>query len=128
MISKLLHDPQNYVAKTLDQAIQKLSALNEMYDASLRWEDNLYLATRDLEEKYKHDFIRYLANPASIPTSNIGDQLEEACAKEIPRAGHNQVSSNYEQTYTLKPSKNGRDYDVLVTNTQHVEKDDEKSE
>jgi hypothetical protein len=126
MLSQLIHDPESYVAKTLDQAIQKLAKLNEYYNAVSRWGQNIYLASKDLEEKYQEDFIRYLGNPASFDPANTGAAIESAVAAKIPANGRNEVDPNYVQTYTLVHNKNGRDFDVLVTNGEKPEPDDEK--
>ena len=35
--AQIIHDPENAVAKTLEQAILKLDALNKMGNAQARW-------------------------------------------------------------------------------------------
>jgi hypothetical protein len=116
MLAQLIHDPERYVAKTLDQAIQKLARLNEYTRANDSWGQNIYLASKDLEEKYQSDFIRYLANPASFRPTKGSDEIERAVSRELPKNGQNVVDPNYVQTYTLTRNKNGRDFGVLVTN------------
>ena len=124
MLAQLIHDPEHYVARTLDEAIQKLARLNEVYNANQRWGDNIYLASKDLEEKYQCDFIRYLANPASFePTDGSG--IEKMVSNELPECGQNVPDPSYVQTYTMVRNKNGRDFDVMVTNGDEKVPEDE---
>ena len=131
MLALLLHDPQRYVAKTLDESIQKLAKLNEMYPLDNRWGMNIYEASKDLEPKYQEDFIRYLGNPAMFDPDNeqaqLSAALEAQVAEDIPEHGRNTIDPNYTQRYELVPSKNGRDFDVVVTNAGEIEYDDEKN-
>ena len=115
----LLHDPEYFVARSLDQAISKLHRLNELSNHRDDWGRNIYLATKDLEEKYQEDFIRYLANPAGV------NGTMEPPTDPLP-ANHPKIDPNILQTYTLSSMKNKNEYTVTVTNTE--ESDDEKKE
>ena len=122
-MNKLLHDPEYFVAKTLDDAIQKLHRLNEVANHRDDWGRNIYLATKDLEEKYQEDFIRYLANPAGV-TGNINNNEIEKMELENLSDRHPKIDPNLLQTYTLSSTKNNNEYTVLVTN--HIESDDDE--
>ena len=127
MLGLLLHDPDRYEAKTLEQAIQKLARLNEMHNARDRWGQNIYSASKDLDEKFHHDFIRYLANPAGFKGTPTGDKVESIEVAKIPKEGLNRIDEEYTQQYKLIPRKNG-DFDVFVTNvdTKLTLEEDEK--
>ena len=124
--AKLRHDPAGAVAKTLDQAVEKLNALMKMGSADVKWGYNISESCKDLEEKYQHDFIRYLANPAgfSQTDSKLCDEIEALNLKEIPAEGQAGIPEDLVQTYTFTPS--GQDFEVLVTNNTDAAQDDEK--
>ena len=124
-MNKLLHDPEYFVAKTLDEAIQKLHRLNEVSNHRDDWGRNIYLATKDLEEKYQEDFIRYLANPAGV-TGNIGNEIEKMEIQNLSDR-HPQIDPNLLQTYTLSSTKNNNEYTVLVTNYTESDDDEKKT-
>ena len=126
MLAQLIHDPEHFVATTLDQAIQKLACLNDIHHANARWGDNIYLASKDLDAKYHHDFIRYLANPAAFEPTKDSDEIEKIVSNELPDHGKNVVDPNYVQRYTMVRNKNGRDFSVLVTNCASEDEHDEK--
>ena len=121
--SQLIHDPEQAVAKTLDQAILKLNALMKKGHADTKWGHNISHSAKDLEEKYQHDFIRYLANPAGYTMQgSVNQDIEDMILKTLPEEGLAFVPKELEQTYTI--SRKGGDYDILVQNVQND--DDEK--
>ena len=124
--AQLRHDPERAVAKTLDQAIEKLDALMKMGNADVKWGYNISESCKDLEEQYHHDFIRYLANPGgfSKTDSKICDEIEALNLKAIPDEGKAGIPDDLLQTYTFTPS--GQDFEVLVTNSTDAAQDDEK--
>ena len=123
-MNKLIHDPEFFVAKTLDDAISKLHRLNELSNHRDDWGRNIYMATKDLEEEYQEDFIRYLANPAGV-TGNIGDQIEKQEISNFSER-HPKIDENLVQTYTLSSTKKSNEYTVTVTNNHADDDDDEK--
>ena len=123
--AKLRHDPEGAVAKTLDQAIEKLNALMKMGNADIKWGYNISESCKDLEEQYQHDFIRYLANPGGFtPVGNINQEIEALNLKTIPDDGKAGIPDDLVQTYTFTPC--GQDFEVLVTNSTDAAQDDEK--
>jgi len=124
--AKLRHDPEGAVAKTFDQAIEKLDALMKMGNADTRWGYNISNAAKDLEEQYHHDFIRYLANPGGFTKadSTLCDELEALNVKSIPDEGKAGIPDDLMQTYTFIPT--GQDFEVIVTNSTDAAQDDEK--
>jgi hypothetical protein len=125
--AQILHDPENAVAKTLEHAILKLNALMKQGNADGRWGRNLAHSTMHLEEKYHHDFIRYLANPAGYKAEgNIGQELEDIAAKTLPDEAKATIPSDLVQTYTL--TRKGTDFDIVVENLKNTDlEDDEKN-
>ena len=123
--SKLRHDPVSAVATTLDQAIEKLHALMKMGNADVKWGFNISESCKDLEEKYHHDFIRYLANPAGYTQDQkFCNEIEAINLKSIPKEGTASIPEDLIQTYTFNQS--GQDFDVIVTNNTDDAQDDEK--
>jgi len=123
--SQLRHDPVSAVATTLDQAIEKLHALMQMGNADIKWGFNISESCKDLEEKYHHDFIRYLANPAGYTQDQkFCNELEAINLKSIPQEGAAGIPDDLLQTYTF--TKSGQDFEVLVTNNTDDAQDDEK--
>ena len=128
--AQLIHDPEEAVAKTLDEAILKLNALMKKGHADTQWGHNIAHSAKDLEEKYQHDFIRYLANPAGYTQQgSVNQDIEDMIVKTLPEEGKAFVPEELEQTYTI--SRKGADYDILVQNVQNlniksVDEDDEK--
>ena len=120
--AKLIHDPEEAVAKTLDQAILKLDALMKKGHADTKWGHNIAHSAKDLEEKYHHDFIRYLANPAGYSQQgNVHQEIENMVVKTIPDEGKAFVPEELEQRYTL--TRKGGDFDILVENV-HPDEDE----
>ena len=120
--AKLRTDPVSTTAKTLDQAVMKLDALMKMGNADTKWGFNISNAAKDLEEKYHHDFIRFLANPGGYKGNNeVAKELETMNAKSIPAEGQAAIPEDLLQTYSF--TQNGDDFDVMVTN---ADEDDEK--
>ena len=112
------------MAKTLDDAIGKLNRLNEIANHRDDWGRNIYLATKDLDEKYQEDFIRYLANPAGV-TGTMGAEIEKIEVANLSER-HPRIDPELLQTYTLSSTKNNNEYTVTVTN--NTDSDDEKKE
>ena len=123
--AQLLHDPEQAVAKTLDQAILKLNALMKKGHADTKWGHNIAHSAKDLEQKYQHDFIRYLANPAGYTQQgSVNQDIEDMILKTLPEEGRAFVPKELEQTYTI--SRKGNDFDILVENLKSGDEDDEK--
>jgi hypothetical protein len=125
--AQLLHDPEQAVAKTLEQAILKLNALMKKGHADTKWGHNITHAAQHLEEKYQHDFIRYLANPAGYTQQgDINQKIEDSILKTLPENGRAFVPEELKQRYTM--SRKGADFTILVENlTLDDNSDDEKS-
>ena len=118
--AKLIHDPEEAVAKTLDQAILKLDALMKKGHADTKWGHNISHAAKDLEETYQQDFIRYLANPAGYaPDGTINQDIEDMMT--IPDEGKAFIPEELEQRYTI--TRKGTDFDILVENV-HPDEDE----
>jgi hypothetical protein len=123
--AQLIHDPEEAVAKTLDEAILKLNALMKKGHADTQWGHNIAHSAKDLEEKYQHDFIRYLANPAGYNAKgSVNQEIEDHVVKTIPPEGRAVVPQELMQRYTLK--QNGVDFDILVENVPENEEDDDE--
>lgn len=126
--AQILHDPENAVAETLEQAIQKLDALMKQGNADARWGHNLAHSAKHLDEKFHHDFIRYLANPAGFIADGgtIGQEVEDIAEKTLPPEAKAIIPNDLEQTYTL--TRKGTDYDIVVENMKKTDlEDDEKN-
>ena len=125
--AQIIHDPESAVAKTLEQAILKLDALNKMGNARARWGHNISNSCKDLPEEFHHDFIRYLANPGGYEqTSNLNQELEDMVLKELPPEASTTIPEELEQTYTV--TKKGNEYEILVENVKPGSDDDEHDE
>ena len=123
--AQLIHDPEQAIAKTLDQAILKLNALMKKGHADTKWGHNISHSAQDLEEKYHHDFIRYLANPAGYTAQgSVNQDIEDMVSKTLPEEGRAFVPEELEQRYTL--SRKGGEFNILVENIKPDE-DDEKN-
>ena len=125
--TQILHDPETAVAKTLEQAIMKLDAMNKMGNAQARWGHNISNSCKDLPEEYHHDFIRYLANPGGYTqTSDLNQQIEDMILKDLPQEASTQIPDDLEQTYTI--TKKGDEYTILVENVTYSDNDDSHDE
>ena len=125
--TQILHDPETAVAKTLEQAILKLDALNKMGNAQAKWGHNISNSCKDLSEEYHHDFIRYLANPGGYTqTNDLNQQIEEMILKDLPQEASTEIPEDLEQTYTI--TKKGDEYTILVENVTYSDNDDEHDE
>ena len=109
-MNKILHDPEHFEAKTLDESIQKLHCLNSASHHVDDWGKNIYLASKDLDEKFQEDFIRYLANPAGV-SGTVGKEIEKNELKNLSEE-HPTIDYNTRQKYTLCSSKNKNEYTV----------------
>jgi hypothetical protein len=98
--------------------------LNEVSNHRDDWGRNIYLSSKDLEEEYQEDFIRYLANPAGV-TGTIGEEIEKIELENLSEE-HPTIDYNLRQKYTLCSSKNKNEYTVTVTNISDSS-DDEKT-
>lgn len=124
--AQLLHDPEQAVATTLDQAILKLNSLMKKGHADTKWGFNIYNAAKDLKENFHHDFIRYLANPAGYSAGgSINQEIENMILKTMPDEGKAIIPDDLQQRYVF--SRKGDDYDILVQNVAESDEiDDEK--
>jgi hypothetical protein len=125
--TQIIHDPETAVAKTLEQAILKLDAMNKMGHAQAKWGHNISNSCKDLPEEYHHDFIRYLANPGGYTqTSDLNQQIEEMILKDLPKEASTNIPDDLEQTYTI--TKKGDEYTILVENVNSDNDDDSHDE
>ena len=130
-MNKLLHDPENYPAKTFDEAVQKLFELNKISNHRDDWGNNIHLATKDLKEEFQEKFIRYLANPAGFESNE--KLCKEMEALEVSQLGpdHPTIDMERLQRYTLTRIE-ANEYSVVVENAPEseiqFESDDEKVE
>ena len=125
--AKIIHDPENATAKTLEQAIMKLDALNRQGNAQARWGHNIAISGQDLPEEFHHDYIRYLANPGGYTqTSNLNQELEDLILKDLPAEASTSIPEDLLQTYTI--TKKGNDFQILVENVKPQDDDDSHDE
>ena len=122
--AQLIHDPESAVAKTLDQAVLKLDALMKQGNADTKWGYNISNACKDLDEKFHHDFIRYLANPGGVTQSgNANQEIEDLIAKTLPDDAKAFIPGDLQQRYTSV--QEGDNFNILVENLS-INEDDEK--
>ena len=123
--AQIIHDPENAVAKTLEQAILKLNAMNNMGNAEARWGHNISNSCKHLPEEFHHDFIRYLANPGGYTqTSNLNEELEKLIVKDLPEEAGAAIPEDLQQTYSI--TKKGNEYDIIVENVKDSGSDDDE--
>jgi hypothetical protein len=124
--AQLIHDPESAVAKTLDQSILKLNAMMKNGNADTRWSHNITNSAKDLDEKYHHDFIRYLANPGGFTQEgNSNQQLEDMISKSLPDDAKAFIPEDLEQRYTSV--QQGDNFNILVENISLNDEEDEKN-
>ena len=124
--AQIIHDPESAVAKTLEQTILKLNAMNKMGNAEARWGHNISHSCKDLPEEFHHDFVRYLANPGGYTvTGNLNEELENMILKDLPAEASTEIPEELLQTYTI--TKKGDQYEILVQNVSE-DTHDEKTE
>jgi hypothetical protein len=70
-MNRLLRDPLNYKAVTLQQAIDKHEVLLDQSSGASDWAFNIIQSTKDLLPEFQDGFIRYLANPGGGDTDLV---------------------------------------------------------